>query len=117
VSYLSRTYMSPAPLLGTAASLNLAGRLHDFGFTKDLFRTCELMWSIIEADASQVAETQIDGWNAAFPSEYRVHVTERDVAVHQMMEDLRDRFIEPAGDAWVRRASKRVAIAFEAGSH
>jgi methyl-accepting chemotaxis protein len=115
VSYLSRTHLNSAPLLGTAVSLDLAGRLHDFGFTEELFQTCHLMWSIIEADASQVAETQIDGWNAAFPSEYRVQTIERDAAVHQMVADLRDRFYDPAGDAWVRRASKRVAIAFAAG--
>jgi methyl-accepting chemotaxis protein len=32
-----------------------------------------------------------------------------------MVADLRDRFTNPAGDAWVRRAAKRVAIAFKAG--
>ncbi len=101
--------------VGTAASLNIEGRLRDFGFTEDLVQTSRLMWSIIEAEASHVAETQIDGWNAAFPSTYHVQAAERGTAIHRMMLDIHDRFTDPAGDEWVRRASKRVALAFEAG--
>ncbi|RYF51435.1 MAG: chemotaxis protein [Cytophagaceae bacterium] len=103
------------PMLGTAASLGMAERLHTFGLTDDLFRTCKLMWSLIETDARQVAETQIDGWNAAFPMEYCVQGEQREIAIGQMINDLRDRFDNPAGNEWVRRASRRVTIAFEAG--
>lgn len=102
-------------MLGTAASLGMAERLRTFGLTDDLFRTCKLMWSLIETDARQVAETQIDGWNAAFPMEYCVQGEQREIAIGQMINDLRDRFDNPAGNEWVRRASRRVTIAFEAG--
>lgn len=99
----------------TTASLDLEARLRTFGLTAERQQTCLLMWSIFEPDAHKVAETQIDGWNEVFPPEYRVQSVHREKAVRQMIADLRDRFSQPGGDAWVRRARKRVAIAFEAG--
>jgi methyl-accepting chemotaxis protein len=102
-------------LEAATASLDLEGRLRTFGFSAELIRTSHLMWTIFEGDATAVAQTQIDGWNEVFPFEYRVGRDGRDTAVRRMVEDLRDRFTNPAGDAWVRRAAKRVAIAFKAG--
>lgn len=115
MSYSYGTIAASPPLEDATASLDLAGRLQAFGFTTELFRISQLMWTIFEGEAANVAQTQIDGWNEVFPVHHRVGQMERDIAVKTMVADLRDRFTDPAGNAWVRRAAKRVAIAFEAG--
>ncbi len=115
MSYSYGVIAASRPLENSTSSLGLAERLQAFGFTAELFRTSQLMWTIFEGEAANVAQTQIDGWNKVFPVHHRVGQVERDIAVKRMVADLRDRFTDPAGDAWVRRAAKRVAIAFEAG--
>ena len=115
MSYAYGAIAASPPLEEATASLDLAARLQAFGFTAEFLGTSRLMWTIFEGDAVEVAATQIDQWNKVSPVGARVGASERHLAVTRMVADLRDRFTDPAGGAWVRRAAKRVAIAFKAG--
>lgn len=95
--------------------LSMCERMQVFGLTENNLGLMKLMWDIIEPEIRSIAKTQIDEWNAFCPPSLMVTAERHEHAIATVVDDLRDRFLDPAGAQWFNRAEKRVALAFGSG--
>lgn len=95
--------------------LDIASRLEIFEFSADDFMRARAMWSILQPEIPEVADTQIRHWNGTVPAHLAVKPADWGKAAQIIIADLHDRLLDPVSGQWVRRAEKRVRLAFEAG--
>jgi methyl-accepting chemotaxis protein len=115
VAVSSHDFNGPPPAPKGNAPIDMAARMAAFGFSAEDLQVAARIWAIIEPEIGLIAETHIAQWNAVFPRGMAVTADRRQAMAANVIDDLRERLVEPLSGRLVHRAAKRVALAFEAG--
>jgi methyl-accepting chemotaxis protein len=104
------------PEIGSiSARLDLAERLHLFGFAEDDLAVARKMWSIMEPDAAAICAVQLEQWHGALGDQAMFEPQNQARALQSRIDDLRKRHMKLDQLDWVLSAERTVAMAFSAG--
>ena len=104
----------PAPG-AIAATFDIGARMRAFDMDPAMLATCRALWAILEPDARAISEGYWAQWLRRFSDErvWARHETERMIEIGCTF--LRDRFLDPAGRAWIESIERSVASAARGG--
>ncbi len=91
-----------------AAAINLGDRLSLFAFGPEDLAVVRKMWTIIEPEAADICEIQLEQWRRLFGADVG------NGGVAERLADLRRRYTELDRGGWIESAARTVACAFEA---
>ena len=94
--------------------LDLADRLHLFGFTEEDLAVTRKMWSIMEPDAAEICAIQLEQWHWALGDGTMFEPQNEERALQSRIEDLRKRYMNLDELDWVQSAERVVGVAFGA---
>ena len=103
------------PPAGTlAAKIDLANRLHAFGFDAELIAAARDLWTIVEPEGEAIAGAYWQQWLVCFAEEreWAPHETNKMVALGTVF--LRNRFQAMQDPAWVESIERSVGAAYAA---
>jgi methyl-accepting chemotaxis protein len=104
------------PTPGTvAATIDIRARLRAFDFDNTLEAAARDVWSVLEADAADIAVAFWAQWRRASPGEKGWEPHEESKMIELGVAYLRNRFCDVAGRAWVESMERSVASGYKAG--
>ena len=104
----------PAP--GTvAATIDIRARLRAFDFDNTLEAAARDVWSVLEADAAEIALAFWAQWRRASPGEKSWQPHEETKMIELGVTFLRNRFCDVSGRAWIESMERSVASGYKEG--